>query len=293
MKKVKFIYNPFSGEKEILKYLDYIIKEYQNKSYSINPYRISHGSNLEEAFYDMDDSYDHILISGGDGTINDVVNIMKNKNIDLPVAILPAGTANDFAGVIGMPIDIKKSINHILNSSIKTVDLGKANDKYFVNIFSCGLFTDVSQKTPTEHKNIFGKLAYYYTGLKELPKFKMLNLSIKSDEFNFEGQSILFFIFNGKTAGNFQISYDSEIDDGLLNMIVVSPENILETISSLPNFLMKKNFTFPSGVIHHKVKELEIDILNDGNYTTDVDGEPGPSFPIRITCIKNGLKILR
>ncbi len=83
MKKVKFIYNPFSGEKEILKYLDYIIHAYQKKGFVIIPYRLSFDSDITNIFGDIDETYDHILASGGDGTINQIVNLMKELNIDL------------------------------------------------------------------------------------------------------------------------------------------------------------------------------------------------------------------
>ncbi|MDP0487977.1 MAG: YegS/Rv2252/BmrU family lipid kinase [Fusobacterium sp. JB021] len=291
MKKVKFFYNPFSGERAILKYLDYIINSYQKKGFLIIPFRISYNFNLENAFNDIDESYDHILISGGDGTINEIVNIMKNNNIDIPIAVLPAGTANDFANVLGMPKSIRQSVDKILNSKISYVDLGIANNKYFINVFSCGLFTDVSQKTSSEYKNIFGKLAYYFTGLKELPKFKLLNLSIKANEFSFEGESILFFIFNGRTAGSFEIAHDSRIDDGLLNVIIISNENLINVIKILPQFLLRKNFSYPKGIINFKTSELYINVLNK-DYSSDMDGEKGPDFPVKISCIKNGIKVL-
>ncbi|MCF2612649.1 MULTISPECIES: YegS/Rv2252/BmrU family lipid kinase [Fusobacterium] len=292
MRKVKFIYNPFSGEKEILKYLDYLIYSYQKKSFTVIPYRLGFDRDISEAFADIDDTFDHILISGGDGTVNEVVNGMKKLNIDLPIGVIPAGTANDFAHLIGMPQSIRYSIDAILNSEVSLVDLGKANDKYFVNIFSCGLFTDVSQKTPTEYKNTFGKLAYYFTGIKELPKFKTLDLSIKSKNFNYEGSSILFFVFNGRTAGNLEVAHDSTVDDGYLDVIIIPADNILEKLSILPHLLNKNNTSYPKGIIHFKTDEIEIDVKNSNEYTTDIDGEQGPKFPIKITCEKNSLKVL-
>ena len=292
MRKVKFIYNPFSGEKEILKYLDYLIYSYQKKSFTVIPYRLGFDRDISEAFADIDDTFDHILISGGDGTVNEVVNGMKKLNIDLPIGVIPAGTANDFAHLIGMPQSIRYSIDAILNSEVSLVDLGKANDKYFVNIFSCGLFTDVSQKTPTEYKNTFGKLAYYFTGIKELPNFKTLDLSIKSKNLNYEGSSILFFVFNGRTAGNLEVAHDSTVDDGYLDVIIIPADNILEKLSILPHLLNKNNTSYPKGIIHFKTDEIEIDVKNSNEYTTDIDGEQGPKFPIKITCEKNSLKVL-
>lgn len=292
MKKVKFIYNPLSGEKEILLYLDYLIYSYQKKSFTLIPYRLTFDEDITRAFSDIDETFDHILISGGDGTVNEIVNKMKQLNIDLPIGVLPAGTANDFAHLIGMPQSIRYSIDAILNSEVSTVDLGKANEKYFVNIFSCGLFTDVSQKTPTEYKNTFGKLAYYFTGIKELPKFKSLDLSIKSKDFNYEGSSILFFVFNGRTAGNLEVAHDSTVDDGYLDVIIIPANNIIEKLSILPHLFNKNNTSYPKGIIHFKTDEIEIDIKNSHEYTTDIDGEQGPKFPIRITCEKNSLKVL-
>mgnify|MGYP002644402125 FL=1 len=143
MKKVKFIYNPFSGENLILTQLDKIIKLYQGKNLQIIPFRISLDTPLERAFIDIDETYDHILAAGGDGTINQVVNLMKNNNLDLPLAVLPVGTANDFAKLIGATSDIEENCKKILNSTPKTVDLGLVNDKYFIKLvkntgdFSC------------------------------------------------------------------------------------------------------------------------------------------------------------
>ncbi len=291
MKKVKFIYNPFSGDKQILNYLDYIIAAYQQKNLLIIPYRLSFSVKLELAFDDIDETYDHVLISGGDGTVNQVVNIMKERSIDIPIGVIPAGTANDFAHLIGMPRNIRYAVDMILHSDVKTIDLGYVNGKYFINVFSCGLFTDVSQKTPTEYKNTFGKVAYYITGIKEIPNFKMLNLTMSSRDFVFQGESILFLVFNGRTAGSIELAPFSSAEDGLLDVIIITREKFIKNISTIPWLLMKKNEPYPSWIKRYKTEEIIIDIEN-GSYVTDVDGEPGPDFPVKISCKKNSLKVL-
>lgn len=293
MKKVKFIYNPFSGENLILNSLDTIIKLYQAKNLQIIPFRISLDTPLEKAFLDIDDSYDHILAAGGDGTINQIVNLIKKNNLDTPLAILPVGTANDFAKVIGSSSNIEENCKKILSSTPKTVDLGLVNDKYFINVFSYGLFTDVSQKTPTHLKNTFGKLAYYYSGIKELPAFKSLNIEVKSKEMNYSGEALIFFVFNGKTAGNINIAYNSKITDGLLDVIIVKSDSIVSTISSLFKFFRGEHLEESSNLIHFKTSNLEVSCKNiNNNITTDIDGEPGPEFPLSITCLTNSLKLI-
>ena len=291
MIKIKLIYNPFSGEAVITKNLDTIIGKYQAKGNTIVPFRISTEQSLEDAFLDIDSSYHHILGAGGDGTINQIINIMKKKNLDIPLAILPVGTANDFAKYIGMPADIGSACDKILAGKIQEIDLGKANDKYFINVFSFGLFTDVSHKTPTHLKNTIGKLAYYLNGIKELPSFKKLDIKVTSDEFFYEGNALIFFTFNGRTAGNINISYKSEINDGLLDVIIVKGENIRSTLSSLLAFLKLEHLEKPKDIIHFTTSDFTVE-YSDSSLESDIDGEVGPTSPIHISCIEDGLKMI-
>lgn len=291
MFKVKFIYNPKSGGGRTVENLDLIISKYQKKGYTIVPYRISEFIDIKNAFEDIDSSYHHILIAGGDGTINQVINIMKEKNINLPIAILPLGTANDFAKYFDMPQDVEEACDKILNGEIQDIDICKANDKYFINVFSFGLFTDISQKTPTHLKNTIGKLAYYFNGIKEIPTFKKMNILVNSEPFSYSGNAIIFFAFNGKTAGNINIAYKSDISDGLLDLIIIKGEDIKSTILSVFEFLRGEHLENPKDIIHVKLKSFDVKYDNP-LITTDIDGEPGPDSPIHIECIKDGLKII-
>ncbi|WP_291255762.1 YegS/Rv2252/BmrU family lipid kinase [Fusobacterium sp.] len=291
MKKVKFIYNPFSGEGIVTKNLDTIIEKYQAKGYTIIPFRISEEQNLADAFLDLDNSYHHILGAGGDGTINQIINLMKAKQLDIPLAILPVGTANDFAKFIEMPSNIGEACDKILAGNIHEIDLGKANDKYFINVFSFGVFTDVSQKTPTHLKNILGKLAYYLNGIKELPSLRKLNIKVVADDFFYEGNALIFFTFNGKTAGNINISYKSEINDGLLDVIILKGENLRLALLSFFEFFRSEHLEKPKDIIHFKSNNFTVE-YSDPTIKSDIDGETGPISPIHITCVERGLKLI-
>ena len=257
MQKVRFAYNPKAGETVITDWLDNIIDIYQRGGYSIMPYRLAFTETEEtDLLDDIDGSYHHILVAGGDGTVNYVVNMLKRRNLDLPVAVLPTGTANDFANTLGVPSDIEKACRRILGGEIRRVDLGRANDEYFVNVFSCGLFTDVSQKTPTILKNTFGKLAYYFGGLGELPNFRKMHISIESDGGNYEGPSLIFFVFNGRTAGQMRFAYLSEIDDGLLDVIVIKGDRPIETVRTIFHFIKRNTKDYPAGIVHFKSRDI-------------------------------------
>lgn len=291
MKKIKFIYNPHSGGRVILEYLDELIYRFQQQGRVIVPYRIDTSKETQDFFSEFPTSeYEYILISGGDGTINQVVNQMKKKGIDLPIAILPAGTANDFALALGLEGDISRDLGKILEGKIHEVDLIKANDKYFVNVLSSGLFTEVSQNTPTYLKNNIGKLAYYLSGILELPKVQNLELIFEAEEFRYTGECFMFFVFNGKTAGNINLSYKAKIDDGAFDVIIAAGGDMFKVMEFIIKFLQGEHLDSSTSILHFKTTKLKI--YSQEPHGTDIDGEKGPNLPLVVQCIPKGLKII-
>ncbi|MDZ4993903.1 YegS/Rv2252/BmrU family lipid kinase [Clostridium perfringens] len=289
MKKVRFIYNPYSGENAILKELDKIITMHQEKGYTIVPYRIQRGVDVIHALDVIDSTYEYILIAGGDGTIDTVVNAMKKRGIDIPIGIIPVGTANDFAKHLGMPQDAGACVEQILDSHAVGVDLGKVNDNYFVNVLSTGLFTDVSQKTDTNLKNTIGKLAYYLKGLEELPNFRKLDVKITANGTVFNEPIYLMLVFNGQTAGNFKLATKAKVQDGFLDVVIFKACHIPELI---PMFIkvLKGEHLEDSRIEYIKTDELLIE--SNEEIVTDIDGERGPDFPLRVQCVKDGIQVL-
>ncbi len=292
MKKVKFIYNPNSGEKKIINKIDKIIEVYQSYGYMVVPYRLTKSRPNEDAFCDIKDNYDHILLSGGDGTLDLLINLIKDLNIDIPVGIFPSGTANDFANAIKYPHDVEKCIKQIINSKPRYIDIGKINDKFFINVASAGMFTDVSQKINPEFKNTIGKVSYYLKGIEEALNMRKFNIKVTSDEITYDGEMYLMLIFNGKTAGNINLAYKAEIDDGYLDVIIVKAMPIPKTLPLLINILKGEHLEGynEDEILFFKTKKLHID-CND-ELSTDIDGEKGPNFPLVIECVEKGIQLL-
>jgi len=294
MKFVKFIYNPVSGENSVVFKLDVIAELYQRKGYILVLHRLDFNNVTDEntMLSGIDSSYHHILIGGGDGTVNFVVNAIKRHNINIPIAILPAGTANDFAKALDLPSDPVKACKKILSGEIRRIDLGIVNGAYFVNVFSCGLFAEVSQKTPTFLKNTFGKMAYYFGGLGELPKFRRMRVKITSDGGDFDGNCIIFFVFNGRSAGQFDIAHTSRADDGVLDALILKGESPFETIRTALIYMshLPKRDRYPSEIVHLRCSRLTA--LCENNEGTDIDGQAGPAFPLEISCDAGSIKML-
>ncbi len=290
MKRVKFIYNPYSGENAIINRMDDVIKIHQRAGYTVEPFRIDRESDIKDAFEGIDESYKYILIAGGDGTIDSVINKMKQNNIDFPVAFLPVGTANDFAKYLGMPSNVEEACKQIIDSKIKRFDLGKINNKYFVNVASTGVFTNISQKTDNNLKNTMGKLAYYVKAIEEVTNMKRINVKIESPVVNFEGKIYTLLVFNGQTAGNIKFADLSEADDGLLDVVVIKKEIITSGLNNIIIKMKKGQIADMDGVLYFKCKELRVECSDD--VVTDIDGEKGPDFPLEISCERRAIKII-
>lgn len=291
MKKVKFIYNPYSGENAIITDIDKVIMVHQKYGYTVIPYRISLGCDLRDALIDVDKSYKYILIAGGDGTVDNVVNYMKELGIDLPIGILPVGTANDFAKYIAVPQDVEEACERILSGKSRRLDLGKINEKHFINVASTGLFTDVSQKTDVNLKNTMGKLAYYIKGIEQLPNFRSLKVKVTTEEMTYDGDMYLMLIFNGQTAGNLKLAYKASLEDGLLDVIIIKPSMIKDIVALLIKLLRGDHLEEGhKALVYFKTNKLTVECHED--IVTDIDGERGPDFPLTIECVKGGIEVL-
>lgn len=290
MKKVKFIYNPYAGDNYIMDKLDEVIDVHQKHGYRVVPERLDEEHNMAVAMEDIHEGYSQILIAGGDGTVDILINYMMERDIRLPIGILPMGTANDYAKYIGIPKDISKALEKMFRLPPMKMDVGKINEKYFINVASTGLLTDVSQKTHRELKNAIGKLAYYIKGLEQIPTFRKIPVKFTSEEKKYDGDMYALLVFNGRTAGNLDFAYKSKANDGLLDVILIKA-SFKEIVPLLAKMLRGDHLEDPVGLLYFQTKELFIE-TTDELIVSDIDGERGPDFPLHIQCIAGGIEVL-
>lgn len=289
MKKVKLIYNPYSGGGKILQKLDEVITVYQANGFIVDMFRISYDSDLNNILYDVH-SYSHLLISGGDGTINQIINIIKINKIDIPIGILPLGTSNDFAKYLKSSKDIKKTCLNIINSEPISLDLGLINNRYFINIASLGLFTQVSQGTNFNLKKILGKQAYFVKGIQEILSLNQYNIDLKGENYEYKGKVYAILVFNGQNAGNIKLAYKASLSDGKFDVLVLRPKSILEILRIIQKI---KSCTHLDSKIDglDYIKTSWLNITGD-KIQTDLDGELGPELPINLVCKSESIKLL-
>ena len=256
---------------------------FREHGYDIRPQGIDFAKNP----FDGNETIDLMVAAGGDGTVNYVVNSMKRKGLDIPVGVVPAGTANDFAGALGMSRTPLEAARQIAGGTEQRVDCGRVNGLYFVNIFSFGLFTTTSQRTPDERKHKIGKLAYIIEGVKEFASMHAVPLELTADGEKSAVDSLIVLIFNGETAGGFRLARRSSLRDGQFDCIVLEKRDIFTTLWTMLRYLAGGN---PKRI--RQLRARTLDIVSPVDEPTDVDGQKGARFPLHVECLAGELRVV-
>ncbi|MFI3248270.1 MAG: YegS/Rv2252/BmrU family lipid kinase [Rikenellaceae bacterium] len=286
-KKVIFLYNRVSGRATIARQAHKILNIFRSVGYDATSKLITFKPEEADTLFEGYEQVDLVVVAGGDGTINYIVNIMKSVGVKAALGIIPSGTANDFALALGMDRNPLRAAWQIATGVEEEVDCGYVNGQYFVNIFSFGIFTTTSQRTPNELKQKIGKFAYIVEGIKDIRNLHNIELRIIADEKSYRTNSLMVLIFNGSTAGGFSLVRESNVRDGLLNCLIIEDHSLPHILLNLLRFVIGGN---PSGMI--QIQARNIQILCDDYEPTDADGQPGVNFPLNIECLQGELKMI-
>jgi YegS/Rv2252/BmrU family lipid kinase len=289
--KVLLFYNPYAGNGVFKNNLDAIIGRFQRDGLFVVPVRADRGaSRLDGAFRQMRFSeYRKLIAAGGDGTIHLMVNSMIRNKVDLPLAIFPAGTANDFASYMDLPNRLDDMMEIALTEKYTAADIGVANGRCFVNVLAMGMLADVSQKTDSNLKNTLGLISYYLKGVAELPNLRPAFVRIRCEAFNLEANIYFMLVMNGRSAGGFRrLAPNAVINDGLLDVIIFREMPIME-LAPLLIAVMTGQHPVNRNVISFKTAALRIE--SEQEITTDMDGEAGDKLPVEISVLPRRLRV--
>lgn len=291
MKRAVLLYNAKAGKGKIEKNIDHIVDIFREAGFDMQPLPIRFGANP----FDWCGAVDLAVVAGGDGTVNYVVNAMMNKQLAINLGIIPAGTANDFAGALGMSNNILKAARQIAQGDVELIDCGKVEQMesgenkviYFVNIFSFGIFTTTSQRTPEQLKHRIGKMAYLVAAFKELRNIHGIPLTITSDSGAFYYPTLMGLVFNGETAGRVPIARKSSLRDGVFDCIFLRKRTPFVSAMDMLLYMV--------GIKTSAVKYLrtsQLVLVTPMNEDTDVDGQSGGRFPMKVNCLHGALRIV-
>lgn len=281
--KTLLLYNVKAGRSTSNRVITNIEALFLKHGYDVHSKRLQFGVNP----FDGAEDAELVVICGGDGTINYVVNSMRRKGLNPTLGIIPTGTANDMANALGLPIGVQHAAMRIIEGEVHNVDCGKVNDEYFVNVFSFGMFTTASQRTPRTAKKQFGRLAYLKPGIDDLRHMRPIKVSVRTETGEvFDGSILVFLAFNGISAGRMPLSRNARIDDGMIDVVMLERRDRIVSFNNIWRYILGGN---PDAVRHIRCSHIEV--TSAQRRITDIDGERGPNFPLVISCEHGSLKI--
>lgn len=285
MKKARVIYNPTSGKEATKRSLADILQVLEQAGFEASVFATTPEPNSakNEATRAAKAGFDLIVAAGGDGTINEVVNGIAPLKKRPKMAIIPAGTTNDYARALKIPRDnLKAAAEVILKKQTIKMDIGQARENYFINIAAGGHLTELTYDVPSELKSIFGYLAYLAKGAELLPRVKPIKMHLKYDEGEYKGNASMFFLALTNSVGGFeQIAPDAKLDDGKFSLIIVKTANIFEIVHLVALMLNGGKHINDKRIIYTKTSRLEVDTIGEKNQLMiNLDGEYGGDAPM-------------
>ena len=232
---------------------------------------------------------DTLVSGGGDGTIHEVVDAVLH---DLPAgekppfafAVLPLGTANDFARHIRLdPADVPSCLRFAARASAKPMDVGEVNGCVFVNMATGGFGTQVTSQTDPNLKRVLGGAVYLFTGLHRFSELAACEARIEAEGFSWEGPFLALAIGNGRRAGGgIRLCPRAKLDDGFLDLTILPFPKSGRGIDILSTLLDRGVDGMSNGLIQRKARNITIQTQNPVQF--NLDGEPmnGQSWQIGI-----------
>lgn len=288
--RARFIYNPSAGKETIKNKVPYILQRLESMGYETSTFAtLGEGDAQKEARRCSKAGFDLLVVAGGDGTVYEVINGISDLPKRPKIAILPAGTSNDFAKALGVSKKIEEAIDVIEWGNLANVDVGRMNDKYFINIAGGGSLTEITYEVPSKNKTILGKFAYHLKGIEKIPEYKPFQIEIELPDRTIHEEAMIFLIANSNVVGGFKkLAPDASISDGLLDVILLKKSNIAQLIGVFSK-LRSGEHVFDHNVIHFQAPSFKI--KTDREIKINLDGELGGAAPCDFEVLPKHLQV--
>lgn len=290
-----FIYNPKSGRGKIKRKEKYIVEKLKEKYDIVDVAQTKYAGNAKEIAVSACGLYDTYVIAGGDGTLNEIINAIAEKENAPNIGYIPTGTINDVAHSLKIPRNIKKAVEVILKGKVFNHDIFKCNNKYGIYVCATGIATEATYSTDQRAKNKYGKIAPFIHGAKKLFKSEPAQVKIKYDGGEINKNCALLLIINSKHVAGFTINKKAVLDDGYVDIVLIdSPKkrgfSFMSFLRAVKIFLFGIKYKTTKRVTYLKLKEFEVSIKSKAKI--NLDGEQGFKGSFKFNAIEKGVKIL-
>lgn len=277
MEKILFLYNAHAGKGKIKFTLSDIIEVFINADYEVTIHSTKCKGDAMEVAASRGEDFDIIVASGGDGTLNEVINGIMPLEKKPYIGFIPVGTTNDFAMNFNISTKNVDAAHSITLGKPFAYDIGSFDGYYFNYVASFGLFADVSYATPQAFKNLVGRLAYIVEGAKSLTSIQSYAMTFQCGDITIEDEFIFGLISNANSVGGFKIitGKNVSLNDGLFEVMLIKKPGSLLEFNGIINSLLMSDYRNPN---IFKFKTNEISFTSEKFVDWSLDGEFGGSY---------------
>ena len=287
MKKAMLIINPTSGGEKALDYKEKL----ENKAKEYFEYvetKITEKAKDATAFAEeaSKGNYEAVIVFGGDGTVNEVISGIAEKDYIPKLGIIPGGTGNLITKLLEISQDIDEAIDQLDFNKTNAIDIGKANKSYFGYIFSVGSLPEAIHNVEIEDKTKYGVLAYAINTIKSVIKDEVFNIKIETENGSYEGGASQVLVLLSNYYAYKKIFEENK--DGYANILILKNASIISKLSLIPD-LLKGDIVENDNIEYIKAKDITIS--SDTKLESDIDGDRSDDLPVKITVLGNHIEI--
>jgi len=288
------IVNPCAGQKKAKRYLTDIIQTFNRGGYRVITHITACQKDAERAVLMYADTIDMVVCCGGDGTFNETISGVLKSGKKLPIGYIPAGSTNDFAASLHLSSNIMQATRDIANGTVKELDVGCFNGRFFSYVASFGAFTKASYATPQNVKNILGHAAYVLSGVQEVTQLRSYPLRVTlPDGEVIEDNFIFGAVANSTSLGGILTLSEERVDlsDGQLELLLIrKPKDLLE-LSDCIRAIQKQTYDCKM-LTFRNASHFRIQAPADMNWTLDGEMEPGGEI-IDVECLHHAITFIQ
>ena len=287
MQKIMLIINPTSGGEKALDYKDKLenkAKKYFEQVDTRITQKAQDATNF--ATEASREHYEAVLVFGGDGTVNEVISGIAEKDYIPKLAIIPGGTGNLITKLLEINQDIDGAIDELDFNSTNKIDIGKSNGHYFGYIFSIGSLPEAIHNVGIEDKTKFGMLAYAVNTVKSVVTDQAFNITVETENGNYMGPASHVLVLLTNYFADKKIFEEDKND--YANILILKDASILTKLSVIPD-LLKGDVVVNDNIEYMKARHIKIS--SDSALETDVDGDKSDDLPVEIKVLGQHIQV--
>ena len=264
------IANPKAGLGKIRAYLFSVVEILSAAGYEVTVYPTKNPQDAYNKIREGIEVFDKIIVCGGDGTLNEVVSGVVSSGVDATIGYIPAGTLNEWSSGLKISRNIEQAAEDIVSGTVRELDVGRFDDKFFTYTASFGAFTEASYSAPQEVKNVIGQAAYFFEGIKSIAHIKPISLEIEADGRTIKGDFLFGAISNSHSVGGV-LKLDENVvnlGDGYFEVLLIRNPDTLQQLQQIVDGILKKDFD-RKGLEFFKASKIKVKSKKPLDWTLD------------------------